>query len=201
MSALGNNDSLEIYFENSKETASCIATAVDQIVTIYNKVLDGKRKLQSIKDDGLIDIDIEKNYEERKSKMIDEGLEKIVTEITEKYKSKNDAGRINELKIGLKKSFEFIANSIDRGIDVEVNTPEPEKPADIIETDTPEQKKSKQTELVSFEKFKSEVQQIKESGSKTKYLPADRKERILGLPEPDMKLLETKTTAKEAKKK
>jgi hypothetical protein len=37
ISTLGTTDSLEIYFENTLETASCVATAIDRITAIYQR--------------------------------------------------------------------------------------------------------------------------------------------------------------------
>ncbi|MFN8231156.1 MAG: hypothetical protein U0V03_09580 [Bacteroidia bacterium] len=199
ISTLGTTDSLEIYFENTLDTASCVAIAIDRITTIYQNVGEGKRMLEEVKAKGFLTLDIEKNYEERKLQMIKEGLDSLVDEIAEKYKDKNEPGRINELKNGLRMSFEFIANSIDNGINVEVNTPKnnesPEQPA---EGDSEEIKKSKEEKNKQIDERKKVLATIAESGSKTKLLPSVRETRILGLPEPDLNKLD-QTAKKKAK--
>ena len=199
ISTLGTTDSLEIYFENTLETASCVAIAIERITSIYQNVGEGKKMLEDVKAKGFLTIDIDKNYEEQKTKMIKDGLDALVDEIAEKYKDKNEAGRINELKNGLRWSFEFIANSIDNGINVEVNTPKntetPEQPA---EGDSEDVKKSKEEKNKQIEEKAKLLLSITESGSKTKLLPPVRQERILGLLEPDLNKLEA-TAKKKAK--
>ncbi len=67
ISTLGTTDSLEIYFENTLETASCVATAIDRITTVYQKVREGKQMLEEMKAKGFISLDVEKNAPSRRS--------------------------------------------------------------------------------------------------------------------------------------
>lgn len=186
ISALGSNDSLDIYFENSKETAECISIAIDKISCIYLKVIEGKNDLEKIKEKGFLSKGIEKDFEDTKKKMIDDGINEIVSDIIAKHGDKSDEGRLNELKNGLKKSFEFIAICIDSGIDVEVNTPDPVKPEDINENDSEDIKDQKNQALTKYQKEKDEYNRISSLGGKTKELPESRSVRILGLPEPNL---------------
>ncbi len=132
--------------------------------------------------------------------MITEGLDSLIDEIAEKYKDQNDSGRINELKNGLRWSFEFIANSIDSGINVEVNAPKNNEPHEQpAEGDTEEVKKSKEEKNKRIEDKVKLLTSIAEAGSKTKLLPQARQERILGLPEPDLNKLDATAKKKTTK--
>jgi hypothetical protein len=179
--------SIDIYISSVPVVAACIMTAIERLAKLYKTILEIRVLRKQLED---IDIpkDTTKQLKKDEAEIIKKEIDNISDKLMEKYYKVKDAGRKNELKNALEVSLKFIADRMDRGMDIE---------ADAIY----EQEKEEETTGEGEEKIKKvhniDIQEIQHAGSVLRYLKRSG-EPVLQLTEGERKKVE-KVDDKETK--
>lgn len=178
---LVNNGSLEFFFTDTHAIALCISVIIERTCALYKKILEIREVRERLKQLGgpkQEQTDIAKFEKET----IDKEIELISADIFSKYvNQKIEKGRLNELKIAVNGHIRYVAKAIDKGIVIEINTPDIDEPEILDEPDTDENKKEKakaekdhKEKIAKLDTIKKSVQVVKEvaglGGDVFKYL-------------------------------
>lgn len=117
-----DSGSMDFFLIVDLPTGVQILGFVTAIVLLINSIMQTRINRQSLEQQklpGKITKDI-KSWEEKR---IQEKIDELRDELTLKYKG--NVGRKNELNNALSKSLKYLANRIDRGMDIDVTTASP----------------------------------------------------------------------------
>lgn len=117
----------QIFLISSMMFAYCFATALDKISELYKRFLEIK-KLRNDLEKNKVPDKITKQIDEHINKEIEENLAKISDKLVDEYYKKQDTGRKNELKNGMRKAIHYLADKIDNGAIFEAEVKIPEEP-------------------------------------------------------------------------
>ena len=122
--SLVDNGSLEFFFTDSPTVALCISLIIERACALYKRILEIREVRERLKQLGgpkQEQTDIAKFEKET----IDKEVEQIGADLIEKFvTTKIEKGRLNELKVAVNGHIRYVAKSIDKGILIEINTPE-----------------------------------------------------------------------------
>jgi len=179
--SLLNNGSLEFFFTDSHTIALCISVIIERACALYKRILEIREVRERLKQLGgpkQEQTDIAKFEKET----IDKEIDQISADIFNKFVTqKIEKGRLNELKIAVNGHIRYVAKAIDRGIVIEINTPDIAEPEILEETETEDNKKERskadkeyKEKLAKIDVVKKSVQVVKEvaglGGDVFKYL-------------------------------
>lgn len=165
-----SSSELSVFLQYLPEVGACVAIAVERIVALYKQLLEIKKLkkdlvAQEVPEEQLIGIDT------HAASIVSPALDKLATELIEKYGDHLDQSRQNEVSIEVRHSLNKLANRIDRGFNIElrVSPIKEEEAEEIDENEDPSP-------------TKQAIKQIIESGSKINHLQQTG-EPVLFLPE------------------
>nr|VFJ90992.1 MAG: hypothetical protein BECKLFY1418B_GA0070995_10238 [Candidatus Kentron sp. LFY] len=165
-----SSSELSIFLDYIPGIGACIAIAVERIVALYKQVLEIKNLKKGLVDQKLPE-DVLKGIDDHAKSMVKPELEKLATELMEKYGEQLESERKNEVSTELRHSLNKIANRIDRGFNVELRVAPPkEEPEENQDLDNADRNRL------------AAVRKIIESASKIAYLEKSG-EPVLFLPE------------------
>ncbi len=165
-----SSSELSVFLHYIPEVGACVAIAVERIVSLYKQVLEIKKLkkelvIQKVPEEKLSGIDA------HAASIVSPSLDKLATELMEKYGDHLDQSRKNEVSIEVRHSLNKLANRIDRGFNIELRV------APLEEQDEDDETQENNANQVA-------IQQIIESGSKINHLEQSG-EPVLFLPEND----------------
>jgi hypothetical protein len=114
-----SSSDLNVFLSMAPVVAAGIAVAVERIVGIYKQILEIRKLHGQLKNQGLTTKELQAVWNHANNMMKNE-IEKLITELLDKYYDKKDEGRRNELTTELRFSLNKIANRIDKGYSVEI---------------------------------------------------------------------------------
>ncbi len=188
--SLVNNGSLEFFFTDSHAVALCISVIIERVCALYKKILEIREVREKLKQLGGPKQE-QNEIAKFEKETIDKEIEQIGGDIFERFVTqKIDKGRLNELKIAVNGHIRYVAKAIDKGIVIEINTPEISEPEILEAPETDENKKEKlkaekehKERLAKLDVVKKSVQIIKDvtglGGDVFKYLTAGPEEKEL----------------------
>jgi hypothetical protein len=167
--SLVNNGSLEFFFTDSHAVALCISVIIERACALYKRILEIREVREKLKQLGgpkQEQTEIAKFEKET----IDKEIDQISADIFEKFVTqKIDKERLNELKIAVNGHIRYVAKAIDKGIVIEINTPDIVEPEILEAPETEENKKEKakaekehKEKLAKIDVVKKSVQVVKE---------------------------------------
>lgn len=160
------------FFDTLPAVAAFTAVAVERILSMYKTLLEIKKLNKDLKEKGISSDDL-KGIERHANELIEKGVEILIPELFEKYATKLERQRENELKNSLRISLNKLANRIDRGYNVEVRAePIPDENKNENEETTTKDQNAVNIDLI-MQKSK-DLQFIKSSGDPILSLPEDR---------------------------
>ncbi|TNE89867.1 hypothetical protein [Porticoccus sp.] len=165
-----SSSELSVFLQYLPEVGACVAIAVERIVALYKQLLEIKKLkkelvAQKVPEDQLTGIDT------HAASIVSPALDKLATELLEKYGSHLDQSRKNEVSIEVRHSLNKLANRIDRGFNIELRVSPIE-----------EEEASDEEETAEEDATKEAIKQIIKSGSKINHLEQTG-EPVLFLPE------------------
>jgi hypothetical protein len=131
-------------------TALLVATALDRIISVYERLVHIKLMHKGLQDDGVPDDRLQGIVDTLRETMSEE-IEKLKEELLHAATVKPTAGRDNELRNELTLSLNGLANRIDEGYGVEVRSGELPEPAED-EEGLPDEAEARRTYEVVLEK-------------------------------------------------
>jgi len=114
-----SSSELTVFIESAPSVAACIAIAIERIVALYKQLLEIRKLKNELTKQGLDNKQLV-GVDEHANSLMDEGIEKLITELLTEFFKDRDKARKNELTIGLRFALKRIANRIDRGFNIEV---------------------------------------------------------------------------------
>lgn len=114
-----SSSDLLVHLQAVAPYAACVALAIERVVALYKQLLEIRKLRQEIHQQGVPEEETA-GIEKYANDLMQQGIEKVVTEILTKHHKKEDKGRKNELANALRISLYKIANRIDKGFNVEV---------------------------------------------------------------------------------
>jgi hypothetical protein len=119
----------QVLLDSAPAAALMIATALERLISSYEKVLQIRLAHQTLRESGVAEKTLDSV-----SKEAEKLMEKDIAELVEELLAQGeppDPGRANELRKDLQSALNGLANRIDRGYGVEVRTGElPQEAAD-----------------------------------------------------------------------
>lgn len=101
--------------------AKVLGDAATKILETYKTVLEIRTLRKGLKDHGMTDTDL-KAIDKKSNAVMEKAIDELAPKLVEKYKHQKLAkARKNELTVAVKSSLNIMANSIDKGIDFEIN--------------------------------------------------------------------------------
>jgi hypothetical protein len=165
-----SSSDLTVVLESIPAVAVMIATALERVSSLYERVLNIIKLHKEMKDNKLPDSLI-KGAEKFIKETLEKEIEQAAKDIEENYLQKTEATRRNELRTELKNSLREIASRFDRGYIFDVrgsSPPENEEDNGSAEPHTP----AWQRKVVAEKREKLKHFKVQD-------------QPILGLPEPD----------------
>lgn len=151
--ALVNNGSLDFFFESAPHIALCLSIIIERLATLYKRILEIRVARLKLAELGAPKSEIV-TIEQHESNEIEKEVKAIADKIMKEYSNKLTPERKNELKTALTAHIKYIANSIDRGIMIEVTPPEITPPELLKEQGNENTKKiNEEAERVHKEKL------------------------------------------------
>jgi len=114
-----SSSDLNVFLQTAPVVAAGIAVAVERVVGLYKQILEIRKLHGEMKNQGVPNKEL-KGVLNHTNNIMKEGIEKLITELIEKYYDKKDKERLNELSTELRFSLNKIARRIDKGYSVEV---------------------------------------------------------------------------------
>ncbi len=108
-----------LFLDALPQIGACLAFAVERVVALYKTLLEIRRLHNELKSQGVPSQGLE-GVEGHASKLMDDGIDKLIPELMKQFYKKKDEGRKNELSTELKISLKGIAARIDRGYNLEI---------------------------------------------------------------------------------
>ena len=155
-----------VYLDASAPYAACLAVCIERVVALYKQVLEIRKLRQDLKQQG-VPAKAMSEIEKYANNVMENGNEKIASEVVNEYHKKNDKERKNELINAVNISLNKIANRIDRGFNIEVRVAPLPKPNDPEKEDN---------------ELRKAVESIQSAASNMQFMKLDGKP-ILKLPE------------------
>ena len=124
--------SVNIYIQADASMAAAVIASVAGIVGIYKMILEIRLIHKQVEEKHLPG-EVARSIKDYEKKRVREELEGLVTTIMKEHSGRLDTARRNELKNGLLSALKYLADRIDRGVDVEARTgpaPEAELPSE-----------------------------------------------------------------------
>lgn len=108
-----------VYLDAAVQYAVCLAVSIERVVALYKQLLEIRKLRQELQQQG-VPKKAMSEIEKHANNMMENGIEKIASDLVNEYHKKEDKGRRNELINAVKISLNKIANRIDRGFNIEV---------------------------------------------------------------------------------
>ena len=108
-----------VFLDALPEIGACLAIAVERVVALYKQLLEIRKLRNELKSQGVPPQGLE-GVEGYAAKIIDDGIDTLVSELMKQYYKKKDDGRKHELNTELKLRLKEIAARIDRGYNLEI---------------------------------------------------------------------------------
>ena len=167
--ALASSD-FGVFLHSAPAVGAGIAIGVERVVAVYKQVLEIRSLRQSLKDQGMSE-DTLAHVDAEAEARVAKGVTEVIEELTSQ---RAETGRIQELRLELRRSLNAIANRIDSGYNFDVRTGPDEEPVEDADPDS---------SAVSAQDI-SHLAQIRSLAPELKFLsPAGAP--ILSLPERD----------------
>ncbi len=112
-----DSGSIQIFISLDPVSGAAILTFVTAVVQLMNAIV-GARQSRAVLERDEAPADALRQLREWESERISNELDRIRDELLDKYSG--DSGRKNELRTGLSSSLKFLADRIDRGMDISV---------------------------------------------------------------------------------
>ena len=158
-----SNGSLQFFIENSAQIGACLAVAVERVVKLYKNIIEIRAAKEKLKELG-VSTGEQKTIEKQEKELFNKEIEKISLELVKEFAAKNiDQGRVNEIKVALKGHITYIAKCIDGGMTIEVNPPEIEKPKELDDTATAEEKAENKKLKATYDKTLKQIEIVQKS--------------------------------------
>lgn len=136
-----SSSDLTVYLNVLPPITACIAFAVERVIRTYKTLMEIRKLHADLRKQGVPEDQL-KGVEGHANGLMEDGIEKVVGEIVEKYCNVS-GNRRNELKNGLRISLNKLANRIDRGYNIEIRV-EPMNPPAEGEEPSEEEKAARQ---------------------------------------------------------
>lgn len=114
-----SSSDLTIFLDALPEIGACLAVAVERLIALYKTLLEIRKLNNGLKSQGVPAQSLE-GVEGHANKIMDDGIDKLTSEIMKQFYKKKDDARKHELTIELKIKLKEIAARIDRGYNVEI---------------------------------------------------------------------------------
>lgn len=111
---------IQLFLDSTSAVAATIVFAVERLAKLYSTVLDIRLKRNELKKLKVPKPNLDP-VEEYEKTIVEDEIKRIVTELMKSYTGK-DRGRKNELTTKVKLSIHFIADRIDKGVNVEATS-------------------------------------------------------------------------------
>lgn len=144
------------------------AKGVSWLLDEYKKLLEIRKLQNELKSQGVPDQNLS-GIETHANKVMEDAVEKIITEIDGDYFQSDDIKRKNELKNGIRIGFNKLINRIDKGYNIEIRVSQPNQ------TEDPEK-------IEELKKQNETYAQMKDISTRMEYMQVSGK-NILKLPE------------------
>lgn len=123
-----SSSEFQVFLESAPATALILATALERLISSYEKVMNIRLARQQLEENGASEETLSSaagDAEEKMAKDIGELVEQLLTDA-----EGVESGRANELRKELKESLNALANRIDAGYSIEVRAGELPEPDD-----------------------------------------------------------------------
>jgi hypothetical protein len=170
------SSALQIFLESTPAIALCIATALERLCALYKQILEIKLLRKKLGEQSLPEK-VTEPIEAYERQIASKAIEKIANDLVKEFSSKRDKARENELKNGVRRALRFLAEQIDKGVDMEVRSEPPTAKA-VAESEG-ESVKSPAAKR-ALEKARTTVTRIQNAGQAMRAL-VRAKEPILAL--------------------
>lgn len=165
-----SSSDLNVFLDSLPEIGACLAVAVERLVALYKTLLEIRKLNNELKSQGVPVQQLE-GVELHATKVMDDGIDKLIPEIMKQYYKRSDAGRKNELTTELKISLKKLAARIDRGYNFEVRVKS--VPASSDQDKTGESAESSE-HITRIQQSAKALQFIKQTGDPILSLPDGR---------------------------
>jgi hypothetical protein len=123
-----SSSGFQVFLNSPAATALCVATAIERIVSVLEKIMNIRKAYGDIKSSGVVPDEDLAPLETRASTIMSEQVIVISGDLVEEFGQHLDEHRRNELQRELEHALSAIANRLDRGYHIDVRTgalPEP----------------------------------------------------------------------------
>lgn len=165
-----SSSELSVFLQYIPEIGACVAIAVERIVALYKQLLEIKKLKKELVEQKVPEEQL-KGIDSHAASIVSPALDKLATDLLEKYGDHLDQSRTNEISIEVRHSLNKLANRIDRGFNIELRV-------------SPVEAEEDESENEDLSENKQAIRQIIESGSKINHLQQSG-EPVLYLPEND----------------
>lgn len=167
-----SSSDFSVFLDAGATFAACLSIVIERTVALYKQLLEIRKLRQDLQKQGVPDKRTE-GIEHYANELMSDGIDKLSTEIIEKFYKKDDKERKNELTNAVIISLNKIANRIDKGYNFDVRV-EP-----LSEPEAQEKAQSDPTLLENIsiiENASKNIQFMKLEGSPILNLPESKKE-------------------------
>jgi hypothetical protein len=126
--AIASSD-LTVFLHSAPAVAALVATSVERVATLYERVLSIIKLHREMKQKDL-PADVLKPMKDHIDKAVKLGLENIAKKLEQEYFTKMDPGRKQEIRKELRHALEDLATRLDRGYTFDVRGEPPDRSAD-----------------------------------------------------------------------
>lgn len=130
-------DSFDIFFASDAATAALVVAAMERAVAFYKQILEVRKLRGELAQRGVKKERI-KDIESDEREMVEAGMTKIARDLFDEFVKEKDGPRKNELRGMLEKAVRYIADRIERGVDIEARVGEEPAAEEEGEVATPE---------------------------------------------------------------
>jgi hypothetical protein len=132
-----SSGSFELFLSSAPVVAACLMTAVERLVALYKTILEIRQLRQLLEQKNVPAAAVELIKKEEHQR-VEKAIDGLADELLAKYykpPDKSQEARRNELRTGLVKALRYLADRIDRGVDIEARPgPEEAPPAGAAPT-------------------------------------------------------------------
>jgi hypothetical protein len=118
-----SSDSLDVFLQSPVAVTACVMAAVERLAALYKQILE-IRHLRRGLEDRKVPARATTPIAEVEAEMVDEEVKAIGDAIVARYPVRSDRERANELRIAITNALRYLADRIDRGMDLEAWRPQ-----------------------------------------------------------------------------
>jgi hypothetical protein len=118
-----SSSEFQVFLDSAPATAALFTFALQQVLKVYQQILDIRVKRQELAEKGDVPEDVLKPLVDHLSDRMKEAVKQITEEVIAKAQLE-DQDRLNELRSEVTRQLNALAERIDRGFDIEVRAGE-----------------------------------------------------------------------------